>query len=375
MASTSSNLEQIAQRYRSRQTNRTIVHPTLPQPESVDDPSSTTVADSHTFVVAADTQLGMLEGNLLPPGKKHFSEVAFSRQAVKQINSLEPRPLFCCICGDLVDMTSLIAAGETKRFRRDRWTVKECDELQEQQFRVVQKEWSQLHKDIALVCLCGNHDVGNRPTKASIERYTNLFGDDYLAFWANGTYNIILNSSLISSYKGDGSDDPEIVEHYRNQWNWLVERLTYATSSKQARSIFIYSHHPWFLYKEDEDETQLPGRIMYWPDEWGPKPAGFEGFPESYFPIPIKQRRKYLQLFQKHNVKACFSGHFHQNVVSHTSWGMAMIITGPLSLVLPSNGNPQRDDPNQTLGFRVVTVKHGDETTFATEYVGLSHEG
>ena len=60
----------------------------------------------------------------------------------------------------------------------------------EQQVKDFKRVWSGLNPAIALVCLCGNHDVGNRPTKASIEHWTSSFGDDFLSFWANGTFNV-----------------------------------------------------------------------------------------------------------------------------------------------------------------------------------------
>ena len=60
----------------------------------------------------------------------------------------------------------------------------------EQQVKDFKRVWSGLNPEIALVCLCGNHDVGNRPNKASIEHWTSSFGDDFLSFWANGTFNV-----------------------------------------------------------------------------------------------------------------------------------------------------------------------------------------
>ena len=33
------------------------------------------------------------------------------------------------------------------------------------------------------ILLQRNHDVGNQPTKESIEKYTDNFGDDYFSFW------------------------------------------------------------------------------------------------------------------------------------------------------------------------------------------------
>ncbi len=76
-----------------------------------------------------------------------------------------------------------------------------------------------INPSIPLVCLCGNHgtpssygflsiqnvssftnistaDVGNTPTKASIQSYKSHFGDDYFTFWAGGVAIPLLSLSL-----------------------------------------------------------------------------------------------------------------------------------------------------------------------------------
>lgn len=280
---------------------------------------------------------------------------------------MNPRPLFCCVCGDLVDMTANVyekqpkppTAGTTTidhpHDNTRYWTEDECDRLQDEQNKVFQTLWNALHPSIALVCVCGNHDVGNRPTPATIQRFQYWYGDDYLAFWSNDAYNIVLNSSLISQ----PTHAPEL---YQAQWEWLQQQLEYATQPpRKASHVFIFTHHPWFLYDDMEDEEQLEGKLLDWPVTWGPKPDNFAGFPESYFPIPKRQRIPYLELFAKHQVTACFAGHFHQNLITTgNKFGIPMIITGPLSVVLPSTGNTQTTEPF-TRGFRLVQVHRDRE--------------
>ena len=65
-------------------------------------------------------------------------------------------------------------------------------------------------QDIPLVCLCGNHDVGNRPNAVTIEEYKREFGDDYLAFWAGGCRCIVVNTSL---YNDPSDAEKEVVAH------------------------------------------------------------------------------------------------------------------------------------------------------------------
>ena len=355
--------------FRRSQTGQMLVHPRLPQPTSKPSPDQKECRDhshvlepAHTFVVAADTQFGMLDRNRPPKGDwECLSEVEYSRRAIECINNLSPRPLFCCVCGDLVDMTSNVYAGLKKDDdTQDQWTTRECDDIQNAQNAVFQKTWVDLHPDIPLVCVCGNHDVGDRPTAASIERFQKAFGDDRLAFWANGSYNIVLNTSLVS--------DPESAPDLdKKQWKWLQDRLKYARESC-ARIIFVFGHHPWFLYDENEDEGTLPGTITWPGDTWGPKPESFQGFPDSYFPIPRERRRRFLELFERYQVTACFAGHFHQNLVTKTSFGMGMITTGPLSVVLQSTHNMTKEP--FVRGFRVVRVDAA-QGSFTHEYVPL----
>lgn len=138
-------------RFSELQKGRTLVHPTLsfsskvaadvPTPQKTTSPP----LRPYTFVVCSDAQIGMTSGN-----REWETELEYSRQAIAYINSLDPRPLFCCICGDMVDMEKSFFAG-------DGFSTEECDNIQDQQNADFQKTWSALHEDIVLVCLCGNH--------------------------------------------------------------------------------------------------------------------------------------------------------------------------------------------------------------------------
>ena len=200
-------------------------------------------------------------------------------------------------------------------------------------------------------------DIGNRPTKASIEKFTDAFGDDYLSFWANGTFNIVLNTTLFTDPSG-------AEELYRDQLSWLEERLKYA-QAKQARCIFVFGHHPWFLYHDDEDIEDLKGESPY-PVEWGSRDGGF---PDRYFAVPKSFRTGIMRLFRQYKVRASFSGHFHQNLVSKSSFGMDMIITSSLSMVFESTGKPKDFNEPNTRGVRIVDVEEGN--SFAHCFVSI----
>ncbi|KAL7558158.1 hypothetical protein ACA910_016213 [Epithemia clementina (nom. ined.)] len=352
-------------RFSNAQKDRSFYHPLFPQPNRHNsnndyDGSSSMITttdpphETYCFVVAADTQLGMTHGNT-----DWEKEKEYSRAAVEYMNQMNKRPLFCCVCGDLVDMTAEIYASRGVKDIKDegkieekKWTREECDRIQDQQNADFQTIWSDLHPDIALVCVCGNHDVGNRPTPASIERFRSAFGDDYFSFWVKDSYNIIVNTSLFS----DSGNAPEL---FQEQWDWLEDRLRYA-AQQPARHIFVFGHHPWFLYHEDEDEADMKG--------FSPNPSGGPDVKDSYFVIPRTVRRKVLALFAKYKVTAALAGHFHQNLVSKTSFGMHMIVTSSLSMVLQSTGIPKEFHEPRTRGIRIFDV-NGDK--FAHQFITI----
>lgn len=151
----------------------------------------------HRFVVCADTQFGITKvrcrtralcceysmtfdrsalfanASLLFYPPTHFqnnqcwnAEMDYSNNAVDQINEMDPRPAFVCVCGDLVDMEfsfekkkgskskfpSTLFNGATGIASRE-----VCDSIQDEQNEDFKRIWSRLHPDIAVVCLCGNH--------------------------------------------------------------------------------------------------------------------------------------------------------------------------------------------------------------------------
>ena len=80
-----------------------------------------------------------------------------------------------------------------------------------------------------------------------------------------------------------------------------------------------------------------------------------------------------MAMFKKYDVTACFSGHFHQNVVAKTSWGMPMIVTGPLSMNLSSEiAHELSNGETNGLGMRVVDV--GETGQFTHKWTLLDDE-
>jgi serine/threonine-protein phosphatase CPPED1 len=237
------------------------------------------------FLQMADTQYGMFTKDM---GFEKEAELA--AKAVEHINRLKPR--FVIVCGDLTNATP-----DHARYK-----------AQVGQFKA---DFSKVSPDIPLVCVCGNHDIGNRPNAASIASYGENFGDDYFGFWVGGVCNLVLNSTIIKDSTGAESE-------YKQQDKWFRENLI-AAREKKATHIMVFQHHPWFLKTADE--------------------------PDEYFNLPLPRRKLALEAMTKSGVRAIFAGHYHRN-----SYGKAgdieMITTGPV-------GRPLGKDPS---GFRVVRV-------------------
>lgn len=51
-----------------------------------------------------------------------------------------------------------------------------------------------LDPEIKLVCVCGNHDIGDVPTPEAAKIYRTQFGQDYFSFCYGGVQFVILNS-------------------------------------------------------------------------------------------------------------------------------------------------------------------------------------
>ena len=112
-------------------------------------PDSSKWQNPFFFIHAADTQLGMMDnwGNGMVGAK--YSNISWDREielcikTVKLLNQMNPKPAFFIVGGDLVDAFP------------DKWP-----EIQSAQEKDFFKVFAKLDKDIPLVCVCGNHDVG-----------------------------------------------------------------------------------------------------------------------------------------------------------------------------------------------------------------------
>jgi len=221
------------------------------------------------FIQAADTQLGLMynfgsdgsDGTPYPESKWE-TEIELCKASVEILNGMNPKPEFFIVCGDLVD-----AFGD------------KFPEIRQRQEKDLKEIYSKLTPEIPMICVCGNHDIGNSPTEETINAYKTSFGDDYFTFYKNGCCFIVLNSQFYE----DASNVPEL---YKKHESWLESELA-AAAERGVAHIVVFQHIPWFVDKADEEKF--------------------------YFNVEKDLRMKKLEQFYKAGVRKIFCGHYHRN--------------------------------------------------------------
>ncbi|XP_059084215.1 serine/threonine-protein phosphatase CPPED1-like [Tigriopus californicus] len=256
------------------------------------------------FIQAADTQLGLIvnygDGTINDqyPNITWEKEIELCRQSVEIINNLDPKPKFFIICGDLLDAMPDLWPDIRKRQQDDFMRV-----------------YSDLDPSIPLVCVCGNHDVGNTPTKETIANYQASFGDDYFSFWVGGAHFLVLNSQ----YFEDASQVPDLA---LAQERWLNEQLQ-MSNDLGSQHIVLFQHIPWFVQEPKEDKI--------------------------YFNIEINCRTRMLSKFKKHGVSKIFCGHYHRNAGGWDE-NLELVVTTAIGCQIG----------NDFHGMRIVRVMEND---------------
>jgi 3',5'-cyclic AMP phosphodiesterase CpdA len=199
-------------------------------------------AETFTFVQVCDTQLGV-------GGYQH--DVESFGLAVKQINFLKPD--FVVICGDLVSQPD------------------------DQSFT----DFNRIKNELVVPCYCvvGNHDVGNKPTYASLERYRKVIGKDYYSFEHKGYTFVMVNTQLWKA---------PLKNELKKHDLWFEQTL--AAASKKKSPIFLVGHYPLYLRSPKEKE--------------------------KYYNLPRKRRNKLLTLLKQNGVVAVLTGHVHTIIVN-----------------------------------------------------------
>uniref|UniRef100_A0A8C6QQU5 Calcineurin-like phosphoesterase domain containing 1 n=1 Tax=Nannospalax galili TaxID=1026970 RepID=A0A8C6QQU5_NANGA len=182
------------------------------------------------FIQGADPQFGLMKawstGDCDNGGDEWGQEIRLTEQAVKAINKLNPKPKFFVLCGDLIH-----AMPGTP------WRKEQTEDLQ----RVLKA----VDRDIPLVLVSGNHDLGNVPTAETVEEFCQTWGDDYFSFWVGGVLFLVLNSQFLY----DASRCPVLKQA---QDHWLDQQLSIAEQQRCQHAI-VFQHIPLFLQSIDED--------------------------------------------------------------------------------------------------------------------------
>jgi len=275
------------------------------------------------FVQMADTQLGMY--NLGSPNYNWDIELSMLEIAVQRINLL--RPKFVIVCGDLIN-----EYPETAEFRRVGKTADAA--IAERQVADFKRIMSCVDAAIPLVCLCGNHDVGDLVDRAAIEVYRRRFGDDYLEFWAGGSQCVVINSSLLSAKEvSRQGDKAEALALAAEQDVWLEKVLPDKASDETSSAtlvdgwmppLLVFSHIPPFIYAPDE--------------------------PKGYFNLEPEIRRPVLNRLKRAGACKWFCGHFHRNAGGWDA-GLEVVVTSAAGTVL---GSKKGADKIQLLGLEAM---------------------
>ncbi len=196
-----------------------------------------------TFVQLCDTQLGF--------GASYEQDVNSFKLAVQRINDLKPD--FVVICGDMVN------SFNDKSL----------------------KDFNDIKAGLKVPCYCcpGNHDIGNEPNAATLNKYRKVFGKDYFSFEHKG-YTFIFTNTCLWKVTLEGESEKHDL--------WCKQTLEAARDKKSP--VFFIGHHPLYVTSPDE--------------------------PDAYNPLPSVKRKELLALFESCGVVAVLTGHTHQRVIN-----------------------------------------------------------
>merc|ERR1711973_644051 len=216
---------------------------------------------------------------------------------VDKVNKMEPQPAFFVLGGDMLDAFP------------EQWP--EIRKKQEQDFMEVFKDLR-----VPFVCFPGNHDLGQKPTEATIASYKKSFGDDYFSFWHGGVHFIVLNSQYY-----ENCSMTQTMANEQDQW--LDVEL-----AKPAVHKIIFQHIPWFIHDPMEEKV-------------------------ANLQIEMKTRHKMLRKLKEAGVRKVFCGHCHQNSIGwYDDKSIEVVVTAAIGVEHVKDGH----------GFRLIKVTKDDVT-------------
>lgn len=190
-----------------------------------------------TFVQAADTQLGLIDRYVLGISDyKWEKEMALCRESIKRINEMKPKPKFYIICGDMLDAfphegnsyQNIISVEITVLVYKEYTRAKQYSDFVD--------IYQTLDPEIKLICVCGNHDIGNIPTPEAAESYRKQFGKDYFTFCYGGVQFVILNSQYFKC-PGAMPDETKKQEEFIEQLALTNPKPKHIGKSNNVKSV------------------------------------------------------------------------------------------------------------------------------------------
>jgi hypothetical protein len=266
----------------------------------------------------------------LSPEEIYGLEVQHTRRAVTAVNSMRPRPAFVVVCGDLVNAYPFADSKPEPNSNAE-------------QVAHIKQLLDAVDDDIPLVCLCGNHDIGNRPTRKTIALWQSRFGDDYFSFWVGGVKFLSLNSQL---YK-DASGCPDLA---KQQDAWLDRELARSAQQKPQHTV-VFSHIPPFVDSPTERD--------------------------DYFVFDTHTRTRLLTKLTQAGASHWFCGHYHRNaggmffLPGQRSRGLEVVVSNAVGTTVTTNlkgsfnglsGMASFDLDPAVAGLRLVHVAEGGIT-------------
>lgn len=262
------------------------------------------------FIQGADTQFGMIESFGEGLDERGWSksggweaEIKLLSALIDKINAMHPKPRFFIICGDLVDAYPM---DEPRRSQ------------QERDFKAT---LCRLDMSIPVVCVCGNHDVGDRPTASDLKRYTDEFGDDYFDFWLGGVHYLVINSQIIK--------DPSLVPTLAQQQEAWLERTLNNTGNIDKESLCPCNTEP--SSSSDSSFTSCRHTVAFMHI-----PPFFDSPNEPdhiYFNLPSESRAQLLRKLYDGGIRKVFCGHYHRNA-GGTYGDLEVIVTSAVGAQL-----------------------------------------
>ncbi|RWS24079.1 hypothetical protein B4U80_08093, partial [Leptotrombidium deliense] len=178
------------------------------------------------FIHATDPQFGCY-ANLKRDVHNFEHELNNSVRLINIVNEMRPKPRFLVLTGDFSDEWP----GSDKVVRK-----RQMDAFNRTFSKLgTQTIFSfQIDKEIELILVCGNHDVGMIPKPSVIDEYRRRYGDDYYVYTTGGVMFVVINTSYLYLEINDLLAS--------KQYFWLRRVL----SEKDARikHVVVFQHVP-----------------------------------------------------------------------------------------------------------------------------------